>query len=353
MMPAEQEPAMRKNMKIAVSAAAIVVALTVYSGANAKDLQTLAWVDGGGAYGEAVKKDILGPWQAATADKIVQVSGTDNAKLRAMVEAKRVVWDVYNGDNTWGTDLDSKWLVPLDYSVIPKDEILPGFATKYRVANMIYSIQLAYNTDKVKQAPSGWADFFDLQKFPGKRGVMDYSAGGIFEIALLADGVSPDHLYPLDIDRAIRKLNTIKSSLVFWQSGAQSEDLVGSGEVSMVMTYNARAFDVKNVQKKPVDYVFGGQILAAAYLTVPKGSEHVDEAMKLISYAVSKDVNGKLSAALPVAPSNKDATPDPVMKQALATSHFDEPHATFDDQWIAEHSSDLESRYQAWKSSAS
>jgi putative spermidine/putrescine transport system substrate-binding protein len=344
---------MRKNMKIAVSAAAIIVALTVYSGANAKDPQTLAWVDGGGAYGETVKKDILGPWQAATADKIVQVSGTDNAKLRAMVEAKRVVWDVYNGDNTWGTDLDAKWLVPLDYSVIPKDQILPGFATKYRVANMIYSIQLAYNTDKVKQAPSGWADFFDLQKFPGKRGVMDYSAGGIFEIALLADGVSPDHLYPLDIDRAIRKLNTIKSSLVFWQSGAQSEDLVGSGEVSMVMTYNARAFDVKNVQKKPVDYVFGGQILAAAYLTVPKGSEHVDEAMKLISYAVSKDVNGKLSAALPVAPSNRDATPDPVMKQALPTSHFDEPHATFDDQWIAEHSSDLESRYQAWKSSAS
>src|ERR1700677_177382 len=129
---------MRKNMKISVSAAAIIVALTVYSGANSKDLQTLAWVDGGGAYGEAVKKDILGPWQAATADKIVQVSGTDNAKLRAMVEAKRVVWDVYNGDNTWGTDLDAKWLVPLDYSVIPKGQILPGFATKYRVANMIY-----------------------------------------------------------------------------------------------------------------------------------------------------------------------------------------------------------------------
>jgi putative spermidine/putrescine transport system substrate-binding protein len=116
------------------------------------------------------------------------------------------------------------------------------------------------------------------------------------------------------------------------------------------MTYNARAYDVKMVQKKPVDYVFPGQILAAAYLTVPKGSEHVDEAMKLISYAVSKDVNGKLSAALPLAPSNKDATPDAAMKEVLPTSHLNEPHATFDDQWIAQNSAELEKRYQAWKS---
>jgi len=319
---------------------------------GASEAQSLVWVDGGGAYGEAVLKQVLTPWQVATGSKIVQVSGTNNAKLRAMVEAKRVVWDVYNGDNTWGTDFDSSWLTPLDYDVIPKDQIIPGFATKYRVANMIYSIQLAYNTDKIKSAPTGWADFFDLQRFPGKRGVMDYSAGGIFEVALLADGVSRDELYPLDIDRAIRNLNKIKTSLVFWQSGAQAADLVGSGEVSMIMIYNARAFDLKNVQKKPIDYVFGGQILAAAYLSVPKGAQHPEEAMRLIGYAVSKDIDGKLSALLPVAPTNKDSTPNSAMKPVLPTSHLDEPYALFNDQWIAQNSDVLESRYQAWKSSA-
>ena len=343
---------MRKPVPHRAAAAALLALTLCAPAAFAKDGETLTWVDGGGAYGAAVQKQILAPWQAMTGDRVIQTSGTENAKLRAMVEAKRVVWDVYNGDNTWGTDLDGKWLVPLDYTVIPRDQVLAGFASKYRVANMIYSIQLAYNTDKIKQAPTNWADFFDLKKFPGKRGVMDYSAGGIFEIALLADGVPPDHLYPLDLDRAIRKLNTIKSSLVFWQSGAQSEDLVGSGEVSMVMTYNARAYDVKLMQKKPVDYIFNGQILAAAYLTVPKGSQHVAEAMKLIRYAVSTDVNGKLSKTLPVAPSNKGATPDPAMKPVLPTTHLDEPHAVFDDQWIAEHAKDLEARYQAWKSAA-
>jgi putative spermidine/putrescine transport system substrate-binding protein len=318
--------------------------------ASSSDPQTLVWVDGGGVYHDAIQKYYLTPWQTASGDKIVSVAGTNSAKLRAMVEAKRVNWDVFNGDNTWGTELDSKWLVPLDYTVIPKSQILPGYASKYRVANVIYSVLLAFNTDKVKATPRGWADFFDLAKFPGKRGVMDYSAGGIFEIALLADGVAPDHLYPLDIDRAIKRLNTIKSSLVFWESGAQSEDLVGSGEVAMVMIYNTRAYDVKNMQNKPVDYVFGGQILAAAYLTVPLGSKHVAEAMKLIAYVVSKDVNGKLSASLPLAPANKETMRSPAMVAELPTSHFNERQAVFDDRWIAENSKMQESRYQAWKS---
>src|ERR1700733_6088334 len=133
--------------------AALAMLASLSTSANATE--SLVWVDGGGAYHDAVQKGVLTPWQEKTGDKITSVAGTDNAKLRAMVEVNRVVWDVYNGDNTWGTDVDAKWLVPLDYSVIPKDQILPGFATEYRVANMIYSIQLAYNTDKVKQAPSG------------------------------------------------------------------------------------------------------------------------------------------------------------------------------------------------------
>lgn len=207
--------------------AALVMIASLSAGANASE--SLVWVDGGGAYHDAVQKGVLTPWQDKTGDKITSVAGTDNAKLRAMVEVNRVVWDVYNGDNTWGTDVDATWLVPLDYSVIPKDQILPGFATEYRVANMIYSIQLAYNTDKIKTPPTGWADFFDLGKYPGKRAVMDYSAGGIFEIALLADGVPADKLYPLDIDRAIRKLNTIKPALVFWRAGLSRR--ISSGPV--------------------------------------------------------------------------------------------------------------------------
>ncbi len=325
------------------------LALALMGGLATAEEKTIVWVDGGGAYHDAVKKEILDTWKSDGV-KVVSVAGTDNAKLRAMVEANRVEWDVYNGDNTWGTESDGKWLEPLDYSVINKDDILPGFSSTYRVANMIYSIQLAYNNELITTKPTGWADFFDLEKFPGKRGIMDYSAGGIFEIALLADGVAPDQLYPLDIDRAIKKLDTIKSSIVYWQSGAQSEDLVGSGEVSMVMTYNSRAYDAKVALKLPVDYIFEQQILAAAYLTVPKGSKNVKEAMNLIAHAVSPEFNGKLTESLPLAPSNSKSAVNEAMSPDLPTSHLDEGYAIFDDQWIGENSAMLEQRFQAWKS---
>jgi putative spermidine/putrescine transport system substrate-binding protein len=180
---------------------------------------------------------------------------------------------------------------------------------------------------------------------------MDYSAGGIFEIALLADGVAPADLYPLDLDRAIAKLDTIKDQLVFWTSGAESEDLVGTGEVAMVMTYNARAYDVAQVLHMPVAYTFNGQILAASYLSIPKGSKHVDEAMEYIAYAVSKEHNGAPSTYSPLAPSNKLATPDATMAEQLPTSHLDETYAEFDDEWIAANAAELEQVYQQWRAS--
>lgn len=329
----------------------LVSACGTSSGSESGAKSSLVWVDGGGAYHEALDKGVLQPYQAQGGADIVSEAGTDNAKLRAMVEANRVSWDVYNGDNTWGTDLDAQYLEPLDYAAIPKEQILAGYASKYRVANTIYSIQLAWNTDKVKGTPQGWADFFDTKKYPGKRAVMDYSAGGIFEIALLADGVAPGDLYPLDIKRAVAKLDTIKDDLVFWKSGAESEDLVGSGEVAMVMTYNARAYDVKHVLGKPVDYTFRDQILAASYLSVPKGTKNKDAAMKLIGYAVGSQANGNPSKYLPLAPSNTKATPDAKMKKDLPTSHLAEPHAAFDDAWIAKNAADIETAYQQWRAS--
>lgn len=348
-------------MKITVQRAL----LTVLAGATAISLAAcgsaessggtasgpIIWVDGGGSYHDAMQAGILDPFTTDTGIEVTAEAGTDNAKLRSMVDANRVVWDVYNGDNTWGTSADSNYLEPLDYSVIPGDEILDGYSSEYRVANTLYSILLAYNTNSVTTAPTGWADFFDLKKFPGKRGVMDYSAGGIFEIALLADGVAPDKLYPLDIPRATAKLDTIKDQLVFWQSGSESEEIVGSGEVAMVMTYNARAYDAKVNLKLPVDYTFDQQILAASYLSIPKGTKNLDAAMKLIAFAVSADHNGAPSEFSPLAPSNTKAVADPTMAPDLPTSHLDDTTASFDDEWIAKNSAEIDSAYQAWRAS--
>ena len=322
------------------------------SGASDKGVQ-LTWVDGGGAYHDCVVKAWLDPYSQQTGVVFNYVGQTDNAQVKAQVEAKNVTYSVYNGDNTWGLKADSAYLDPLDYSIIAsKADMLPGFASDYRIANMVYSMALAYNTNKVGgNVPQGWADFFDLQKFPGKRAVFDYSAGGIFEAALMADGVSPDKLYPLDIPRAIKKLNSIKNSMVFWGQGAQSEDLIGSGEVTMAMMYNARATDAKNMLHKPVEIQWNQQLLTAAYLTVPKGTAHKDAAMRLVNYITSAQNNGKLSQCFGVSPTNTKSAPDPTMGPNLPTAHVNLSYAKSDDQWISDNSKMLETQYQNWKTS--
>jgi len=79
-----------------------------------------------------------------------------------------------------------------------------------------------------------------VKKFPGRRALRNHPIATL-EAALMADGVAPDKLYPLDVDRAFRKLEEIKPNVtVWWTSGAQSAQLLTTAEVDMVMAWNGR-----------------------------------------------------------------------------------------------------------------
>ena len=201
--------------------------------------------------------------------------------------------------------------------------------------DITYGVVLAYNTEQTAgQVPAGWADFFDTTKFPGKRGVWDYSEGGIFEFALLADGVAPADLYPLDLERATAKLDTIKDDLVFWASGAESQELIGSGEVAMTLIWNGRGWSAKNIDKKPVEMQWNQQIVTADYLVVPKGSPNKDAAMKFIAYTICAENNAKPSEYIPYGPTNINSQPAQDKKADLSVSNADENSAYFDDEYL-------------------
>jgi len=218
------------------------------------------------------------------------------------------------------------------------------------VADITYGVVLAYNTEKTGgQVPQGWADFFDTTKFPGKRGMWDYSTGGIFEFALLADGVAPADLYPLDLARATKKLDTIKNDLVYWSSGAESQDLIGKGEVTMTMAWNGRAYSAKHIDNKPVEIQWNQQIVTADYLVVPKGTPNKDLAMDFIAWATCKENNAAPSNYIPYGPTNKLATANPDKVAELSVSNADANTAYFDDAWIVENAQLIEDAYQAWK----
>jgi putative spermidine/putrescine transport system substrate-binding protein len=310
---------------------------------------TLTFTSYGGVYQEAQRKGWLEPFAALTGVTFQESEDSSNATIKAQVEAGQVTWDIVDVGNDFGLEANAPLLEPLDYSLIKRDEIIDGFSGTYRVADMTYGVALAYNTEKTAGVvPGGWADFFDTAKIPGKRGLWKYSEGGVFEFALMADGVAPADLYPLDIPRAIAKLDTIKDDIVWWESGAQSQELIGSGEVAMSMIWNGRGWSAKNLDKKPVEIQWNQQLLTADYFVVPKGTPNKQAAMEFIAWATCANNNAAPSQFIPYGPINKNAVPNEAMVADLAVTNADENTAYFDDEYLVNNFEEIDAAFQNW-----
>jgi len=313
---------------------------------------TLTFTSFGGVYQEAQREGWLKPYSALTGVQFQESEDSSNATIKAQVEAKNVEWDVVDVGNDFGLDANKDLLEPLDYTLIDKSQILDGFASDYRVGDITYGVALAYNTDKTKGVvPAGWADFFDTTKIPGKRGLWKYSTGGVLEFALMADGVAPKDLYAggqLDIPRALKKLDTIKNDIVWWNSGAESQELIGSGEVAMSMIWNGRGYSAKHTDNKPVEIQWNQQILTADYFVVPKGTPNKQVAMEFIAWALCANNNAAVSNKIPYGPTNKNSTPNPAVVADLAVTNADDNTAYFNDEYLVNDFDTIDAQFQAW-----
>jgi putative spermidine/putrescine transport system substrate-binding protein len=277
--------------------------------------------------------DALAAWATAWGDPFTKAtgiavhldgSGPLPSNIKQQVQAKNVIWDVSDGDGYYGIQLgDAGFLEPIDYSIVDKSKVWPSFVWPYGVCDYVYSYVLAYDTTKVKGVPT-WADFFDLKKYPGKRATWKYFMG-TGEPILLADGVAPDKLYPMDMDRVIAKAKTLGDNLLLWDSGASSQQMFMDSEVTMACIWNTRASVLKRDTKGRVDYTFNQAIRTSGAMTIPKGVKDPkvsnmfiascqDPARQLVllkllgngpaNPAASKMATGELAAMDPSSPAN-------------------------------------------------
>ena len=307
----------------------------------------LVFTSYGGSFQRAQAKAWLRPYSKETGSKIRQDSPTDYAKLQDMVENDRVVWDVVDVGNDFGLESTGNLLEPLDYSVIDKEPILEGYASEYRIACMLYANVLAYNTEQVRGTPGSWADFFDTGKFPGGRGLHKVPSETL-EVALLGDGVPPEDLYPLDVDRALNKLDTIKDQIVWWEDAARSQKQISGGEVALISAWNGRVQTEINAGA-PVEIQWNQNLQTADYLVVPKGTANKEEAMELIAYCVSAENNHRLSEFIEYAPINKESISkvDPQVASQLPTAYRD-VGVTYDAEWWDDNREAVTERFDRW-----
>ena len=315
---------------------------------------TLSFVSYGGIYQEGQMKAAVESFAEESGAEVLEDGPTDYTKVKAQVDSGNVTWDVVDTDAIWARSQCGKLLMPLDFDIIDTSKMPEELVGECTVPAMSYGYLLMYDKSLFgDNPPQGWADFFDTEKFPGKRGINGVpsdAAPGNFEAALIADGVAPEDLYPLDVDRSLDKLSTIRDDLVFWQTGAEAQQLLESGEVAMAMVWSGRGYSaVKNGADFEAQWNEWMPIEEA--LTVPKGVKNPDAAMALINYYVGAEQQAKLTELTSYAPIHADAKPDvdALTKSFLTTNpEYADLALPIDSQWWAENQPAVIEKWSAW-----
>lgn len=273
-------------------------ALTGVAFAAQADVTVMSW---GGAYTVSQVEAYHKPFTAATGTAVISVDSENPAPaIKAMVEAGNVTVDV--GDVEYADAIrlcDEGLLEPIDAASLPAgadgvaaaDDFLPGAVTECAVSTIVFSTVYAYDTTKFPEGPTTIADFFDLEKFPGKRG-MRKGAKANLEMALMADGVPAADVYatletPEGQDRAFAMLDKIKAETIWWEAGAQPPQLLADGEVALTTAYNGRIFNAAVAEGKPFATVWDGQVYEYDLFVIPKGAPNKDAALEFIKFATS------------------------------------------------------------------
>lgn len=282
----------------------------------------------------------------------IDTSGPLQGKIKQMVESGHVTADVCDADAFDGIALGKLGdLEAIDYNTVSKQKVLEGFAWTYGISIVFYGYGFMYDTEKFKDnPPTTWADFWDLKKYPGKRSLYKWGNGAI-EAALMADGVAKDKVYPCDIDRAIDKVKQIKADTFFWGSGAEGEQMVVNGEVSMGMVWVNRAKAVGADTNGRYRLNMNQAIAMPGAYIVPKGNPAGrDTAMKFIASCQMPERQVDLLKCHGMTPANPEAYPliPAELQPYIITSAENLPKVLLNDPvWWADHGGEAVDKYLA------
>jgi putative spermidine/putrescine transport system substrate-binding protein len=281
---------------------------TVTAGASgaAKLSGSVVWADFGGPTHERRAKIFLDPFAKETGAKVTSVTIADAVWARMLdggsgdydiIQAS--VSDVYNHKAN---------LVELPASV-PGNDVLPTDAQRYAFGTFGVGEAQGWLTKTFSNGgPTNWVDFWDFAKFPGKRGIPGVAASFdyMFEAALMADGVAPADLYPLDLDRATKKLDQLKGHTVFYTEYPQMQQLLASGSASIMFGPTGQ-YAALNAAGSPTSINWNQALVAQNIFVIPKGSKNQANALALAAWFADPKKQAAFSELTKYAPGNKDA----------------------------------------------
>lgn len=276
--------------------------------------QALAVANFGGANGKAQSAAFLKPFAR---EQKIEVTGVEYSggldAIRGMVQDKRVTWDVVEVESTdLKTGCESGLFERFDRSTLPHASLLlPGAVQDCGVGAFVWSTIMAFDASRFKESPRKWADFWDVQRFPGKRGLRKGARYNL-EIALMADGVSRRDVYAMlatdqGVTWALNKLEQLSPHIVWWESGAQPPQRLASGEVSMSTAFNGRIAAAVKDGATQLSIVWADAIYELDYWAIVKGTPRLKLAQTFVNYATSEEPQLAFSREIPYGPTHMGA----------------------------------------------
>lgn len=354
---------------------AVCLATVLGASTALADITVTSW---GGAYVYSQQKAYGEPWQKKTGNRITWEHYEGGlADVKSQVEAGTITWDIVDvlpDQAITGCDEGLFEELPFDkFAPAPdgtpmvEDMLVPP-VSDCAAPQIFWSYVVFYDKTKYPDdsGPKSMSDFYDVKKFPGKRGISSWAYANI-EMALVADGVEPNRVYEVmstdeGIDRAFAKLDTIKDHAVFWSYGPEPLDLVESGEVAMATAYNGHSGAALLIENKPFELLWDGQVLEQEYLVMVKGTENYDEALDFMIFATAPEQQAAqakwinygpmrksgldiISANEPFFHNGQNILPHmPNRKEVLNRSVIADPY------WWADNGSVVLDRFTAWMS---
>ncbi|TPW33268.1 extracellular solute-binding protein [Martelella alba] len=347
-----------------------VATVALAGAASAEDLTIVSW---GGAYSASQDKAYHQPYMAEHPDVNIINDESSNeavAKLRAMSEAGNVTWDLVDVegpdsqrlcDEGLAQEIDlNDWAAAAPDGTTATVDFGDAVINDCFIPQIVFSTTFGYRTDVAEwngKEPTSLCDIFDTTTFPGKRALEKRPKKNI-EWALICDGVAKEDLYdvmstPEGIDRALKKLGTIKDDVIWWSAGAETPQLLADGEIVMGSTYNGRLYSVIVEDKQPVKMLWDWQVFDYDGWIVPAGlSEEKEAAVKqYINFATDTQRLADQAKYIAYGPARASSQPlvTAEMKPYMPTNPDNMGNYLVNNiEWWADNQDDVEQKFQAW-----
>jgi putative spermidine/putrescine transport system substrate-binding protein len=333
-------------------AAAVLATPAILRSGSARAANSLVFVGWGGSQQKIYDEVVLQPIAKKLGIQLINAYGPDLAKLKAQVTTGKIEWDLMSLTGAMGVGAErDKLLEPIDYSIVKNAANLTLPKREGCLPWYLYWGGIGYDPKRHPPGkfPTTWAEFWDAKRFPGRRGLRN-RPDEILEVALLADGVAPKQLYPLDVDRAFKALDRIKPAVAHWIAQTQQTvSLIQSNEVDFTYVYKGR---VLAAQPEGVSIEIADEypLVNTTLVACARGTRNKENAMRFLDELISPQMQADFANALPgtgLVTNNANQLVKPEVLKVLPDPNSPKV-AINNDDWWADHYLKVAPRFKEW-----